>query len=49
MNKNTKKIIIIIMILFMMTGCTKYLKNAENGKWNDMKYWASFVLLDGFN
>lgn len=27
----------------------KYLKNAENGKWNDMKYWASFVLLDGFN
>ena len=27
----------------------KYLKNAEGGKWNDMKYWASFVLLDGLN
>nr|WP_287800742.1 CHAT domain-containing tetratricopeptide repeat protein [Prevotella sp.] len=27
----------------------KYLKNAESGKWNDMKYWASFVLLDGLN
>ena len=27
----------------------KYLKNAEGGKWNDMKYWASFVLLDGMN
>ena len=27
----------------------KYLKNAEDGKWNDMKYWASFVLLDGLN
>ena len=27
----------------------EYLKNAEGGKWNDMKYWASFVLLDGLN
>ena len=27
----------------------KYLKNAEGGKWNDMKYWASFILLDGLN
>ena len=27
----------------------KYLKNTEGGKWNDMKYWASFVLLDGLN
>lgn len=27
----------------------KYLKNAEGGKWNAMKYWASFVLLDGLN
>ena len=27
----------------------KYLKIVEGGKWNDMKYWASFVLLDGIN
>ena len=22
---------------------------SDGGKWNDMKYWASFVLLDGLN
>lgn len=27
----------------------KYLKDVEGGKWSDMKYWASFVLLDGLN
>lgn len=27
----------------------KFLKDAEGGKWNDIKYWASFVLLDGLN
>ena len=27
----------------------KHLKIVEGGKWNDMKYWASFVLLDGIN
>lgn len=30
-------------------GSSEIFENAEGGKWNDMKYWASFVLLDGLN
>lgn len=27
----------------------KYLKEVENGKYNDPKYWASFIMLDGLD
>lgn len=27
----------------------KYLRQAENGKYDDPKYWASFIMLDGIN
>lgn len=27
----------------------KYLRSVENGKYNDPKYWASFIMLDGLN
>ena len=26
-----------------------YLRTVENGKYNDPKYWASFIMLDGIN
>ena len=27
----------------------KHLRQVENGKYNDPKYWASFIMLDGLN
>lgn len=51
----------ILMIEFyknLMSGKTKhqslkdaqkYLRSVENGKYNDPKYWASFIMLDGLN
>ena len=27
----------------------KYLRQYENGKYDDPKYWAAFILLDGLN
>ncbi len=27
----------------------KYLRSVENGKYDDPKYWASFIMLDGLN
>lgn len=51
----------ILMVEFyrnLMSGKTKhqslkdaqkYLRSVENGKYDDPKYWASFILLDGLN
>ena len=51
----------ILMVEFyrnLMTGKTKlqslqeaqqYLRKVENGKYDDPKYWASFIMLDGLN
>ena len=51
----------ILMVEFyknLMSGKTKhqslrdaqkYLRQVENGKYNDPKYWASFIMLDGLN
>lgn len=51
----------ILMVEFyrnLMNGKTKhqslkeaqqYLRNIDNGKYNDPKYWASFIMLDGLN
>lgn len=51
----------ILMVEFyknLMSGKTKYqslrdaqkyLRTIENGKYADPKYWASFIMLDGFN
>ncbi len=51
----------ILMVEFyknLMSGKTKhqslkdaqkYLRSVENGKYNDPKYWASFIMLDGLN
>lgn len=51
----------IIMVEFyrnLMNGKTKlqslqnaqqYLRKVENGKYDEPKYWASFIMLDGFN
>ena len=27
----------------------KHLREVENGKYDDPKYWASFIMLDGLN
>ena len=32
-----------------LKGAQRYLRVVENGKYDDPKYWASFVLLDGLN
>lgn len=32
-----------------LRNAQRYLRSIENGKYNDPKYWASFVLLDGIN
>lgn len=32
-----------------LKGAQRYLRKVENGKYDDPKYWASFVLLDGLN
>ena len=51
----------ILMVEFyrnLMNGKTKrqslqeaqrYLRKVDNGKYNDPKYWASFIMLDGLN
>ena len=51
----------ILMVEFyrnLMTGKTKYqslkeaqqhLRQVENGKYNDPRYWGSFIMLDGLN
>ena len=51
----------ILMVEFyrnLMNGKTKhkslqdaqnYLQKVENGKYDDPKYWASFIMLDGLN
>lgn len=51
----------ILMVEFyknLMSGKTKqqsltdaqgYLRQVDNGKYNDPKYWASFIMLDGLN
>ena len=32
-----------------LLSAQKYLREVENGKYNDPKYWASFILLDGLD
>jgi CHAT domain-containing protein len=32
-----------------LRNAQKYLRSVENGKYNDPKYWASFIMLDGLN
>ena len=32
-----------------LKNAQKYLRQVENGKYDDPKYWASFILLDGLN
>ena len=32
-----------------LKNAQKYLREVENGKYNDPKYWASFIMLDGIN
>lgn len=32
-----------------LKNAQKYLQSVENGKYNDPKYWASFIMLDGLN
>lgn len=32
-----------------LRNAQRYLRTTENGKYNDPKYWASFILLDGIN
>ena len=32
-----------------LRNAQKYLRNVENGKYDDPKYWASFIMLDGIN
>ncbi len=32
-----------------LLSAQKYLREAENGKYNNPKYWASFILLDGLS
>ena len=32
-----------------LLSAQEYLRVAENGKYNDPKYWASFIMLDGVN
>ena len=32
-----------------LLSAQKYLREVENGKYNDPKYWASFILLDGLS
>ena len=51
----------ILMVEFyrnLMNGKTKrqslqdaqqYLRKIDNGKYDDPKYWASFIMLDGLN
>ena len=51
----------ILMVEFyknLMSGKTKhqslkdaqmYLRQVDNGKYDDPKYWASFIMLDGLN
>ena len=51
----------ILMVEFyknLMSGKTKhqslrdaqqYLRKVDNGKYDDPKYWASFIMLDGLN
>ena len=32
-----------------LRNAQKYLRTVENGKYDDPKYWASFIMLDGLN
>ena len=32
-----------------LKNAQKYLRSVENGKYDDPKYWASFIMLDGLN
>lgn len=32
-----------------LRNAQKYLRSVENGKYDDPKYWASFIMLDGLN
>ena len=32
-----------------MSEAIKYLQTTDNGKWNDPKYWAAFILLDALD
>ena len=32
-----------------LKNAQKYLRSVENGKFDDPKYWASFIMLDGLN
>ena len=32
-----------------LKNAQKYLRSVENEKYDDPKYWASFIMLDGLN
>ena len=57
-NDDATRILMVELYRNLMNGKTKYqslkdaqqyLRKVENGKYDDPKYWASFVLLDGLD